>query len=198
MAGILDLMNSDLGKTLVSGMSQQLGQKEDKTASAVSAAMPMILAALKRNAATPEGAKGLMGALDKKHDGSILDNLGSLLGKKEVEDDGAGILKHVFGAQKEERVAQAVSKSSGMDLASTMRILKMAAPVVMGYLGKQKRQNNVSDSAGIGNILGGLLGSQANQQQSMIEKLLDSDGDGSIVDDVAGMGMKFLGGLFKK
>ena len=214
MSNILDLLNSDLGKTLINGTSQQLGQDKNKTASALNAALPLILGAMKNNAKTEQGANGLLSALgNEKHSGGILDNLGSILGGGGIDDDvlqdGAGILGHVFGG-KEQNVAGAVSKSSGIDMGSAMQILKVAAPVIMGVLGKQARQQNVSNQNGIGDLLGGLLGGQGQQQQSMVERLLDADGDGSIIDDVAGMilgsggGQKksglgsLLGGLFGK
>jgi hypothetical protein len=213
MASILDLLNSDMGKTLIEGTSKQLGQDKNKTSTALSAALPLILGAMKNNAKTPEGASGLLNALgNEKHSGSILDNLGSILGGGGIDDnvlkDGAGILGHVFGGR-EQNVANAVSKSSGLDAGSAMNILKVAAPFIMGYLGKEKRQKNVSNESGIGDLLGGLLGNESQQQQSMVERLLDADGDGSIIDDVAGMilgsgGKKksglggLLGGLFGK
>jgi len=212
MAGILDLLNSDMGKMLISGTSKQLGQDEAKTSSAMQAALPLILGAMKNNASTPEGASGLMGALSNdKHSGGILDNLGSILGGGGIDDDvlkdGQGILGHVFGG-KEDRVAGAVSKSSGIDMGSAMNILKVAAPFVMGFLGKQKREQNVTDTNGIGDLLGGMLG-KGDQEQSLVNRLLDSDGDGSIIDDVAGMLLGggnekkgglggLLGGLFGK
>ena len=199
MASILDLLNSDIGKTLISGASQQLGQDKGKTTTALSAALPLILGAMKNNAKTPEGAAGLLSALgNEKHGGGILDNLGSILGGGGIDDnvmqDGAGILGHVFGG-KEQNVANAVSKSSGVDLGSAMSILKVAAPLIMGYLGKETRQQKVADQNGIGNLLGGLLGGESKQQQSLVESLLDADGDGSVIDDVAGM---LLGGGSKK
>ena len=213
MSGILDLLNSPIGKTLINGASQQLGQGKQQTASALSTALPLILGAMKNNASTPDGAAGLLKALgNDKHSGGILENLGSVLGgggiDTDVLQDGAGILGHVFGG-KEENVAQAVSKSSGMDLGSAMNILKVAGPVLMGVLGKQTRQQGVNNQSGIGNVLGGLLGGQEKQQQSIVNRLLDADGDGSIIDDVAGMllsggGKKksglggLLGGLFGK
>ncbi|MDV7188388.1 DUF937 domain-containing protein [Lutibacter sp. TH_r2] len=212
MAGILDLLNSDLGKTLISGTSKQFGQDEGKTANALGAALPLILGAMKNNASTPEGASGLLSALgNNKHSGGILDNLGDVLGgsgvNEDVLQDGAGILGHVFGG-KEQNVANAVSKSSGIDLASAMNILKVAGPLVMGALGKETRQSNVTDQNGIGNLLSGMLGGASNEQQSLVSKLLDADGDGSMIDDVAGMllgGNKsksglggLLGGLFGK
>lgn len=204
MAGLLDLLNSDLGKTLVSGASQQLGQKTSTTSSALSAALPLILGAMKNNASTPQGAAGLLGALsNSSHDGSILDNLGGLLGNSDEMKDGAGILGHIFNG-KEKNVAQAVSAKSGMDMSAVMSLLQMVAPVILGYLGKQSRQNNVNDAGGIENLLGGLLGGNAKQDQNLVSQLLDADGDGSVIDDIIGMasGSKkggigsLLGGMF--
>ena len=50
MSGILDLLNSPIGKTLINGASQQLGQDKKQTASALSTALPLILGAMKNNA----------------------------------------------------------------------------------------------------------------------------------------------------
>lgn len=80
MTGILDLLNSDLGKTIISGVSGSTGTDQNKTSSVLTMALPVLMKAMERNASTPEGAQGLMGALSSKHDGSILDNLGSLFG----------------------------------------------------------------------------------------------------------------------
>jgi hypothetical protein len=196
MAGLVDLLNSDLGKTLVSNASQHIGQDKAKTSSALQTALPLILGAMKNNAATPQGAEGLIGALSNKHDGSLLDNLSGLLGDSSILADGEGILGHVFGG-KQQHVAQAVSAKSGIDAGSAAKLLQMAAPVIMAYLGKQKRDNNVNDGDGIGNLLGGLLGSGAQKEQSLITKILDANGDGSVIDDLLGMatGAKKKGGL---
>jgi hypothetical protein len=176
-------------------------------------AMPILMGAMKRNASTPGGAQGLMNALSSKHDGSILDNLGGLFGggvDQNVMDDGAGILGHILGT-KQPQVENALSSKSGLDAGSISQILKVAAPILLGFLGKQTRQQNVSSPDALSGLLGGLMGggSTANKQQSLIESLLDSDGDGSYIDDLAGMvlnsgGQKkgglggLLGGLFGK
>jgi len=159
-------------------------------------ALPLILGAMKNNAATPKGAEGLLGALSGKHDGSLLDNLGGLLGNSDVLNDGAGILGHVFGG-KQQNVAQAVGAKSGMDAASVMKLLQIVAPVVMGYLGKQSKQQNIKEGSGIESLLGGLLGGEAQKEQSLITQILDADGDGSVIDDLIGMasGNKKKGGI---
>lgn len=211
MSGLLDLLNSPTGKQLVSGIAGQTGQDESKTGDVLGLAMPLLLGAMKKNASKPEGAAGLMNALSSKHDGSILDNLGGLFGggvNKEVIDDGAGILGHVFG-NKQQNIQNALSQRSGVDSGSIGDILKIAAPVIMGYLGKQQRQSNVSDASGLDSMLGNMLGGESREKQSLIESLLDRDGDGSVLDDVAEMVMNsggkkkgglggLLGGLFKR
>lgn len=63
----------------------------------------------------------------------------------------------------------------------------MAAPVVMGLLGKQQRQSYINDANGLTNMLGGLIGGNFhNEKQSFFESILEADNDGSIIDDVAG------------
>ena len=212
MSGILDLLSGPLGQQLISAVSQQSGQSADKTGSVLSMALPVLMGAMKRNAATPEGAAGLMSALSSKHDGGILDNLGGLFGggvDQSVMDDGAGILGHVLGG-KQSQVQNALSQKSGIDAGAVGNILKVAAPLLMGFLGKQTQQQNVTDANGLGSLLGGLMGgdSSGGKQQSLVESFLDSDGDGSILDDVAGMMLGggqqkgglggLLGGLFGK
>jgi hypothetical protein len=58
-------------------VSQQLGIGQMQASSAVSAALPLLLGALGRNTAQPQGAEALFGALQRNHDG--LDH-GSVLG----------------------------------------------------------------------------------------------------------------------
>ncbi|WP_282160624.1 DUF937 domain-containing protein [Ulvibacterium marinum] len=210
MSGLLDLLNSPMGKQLINGVAGQTGQAESKTADVLSMAMPLLLGAMKKNASSPQGAEGLMNALSNKHNGSILDDLGGLFGggvDQSVMDDGAGILGHVLG-NKQPQVENALSQKSGLDAGTITSILKIAAPIVMGYLGRERNNGNVSDANGINSLLGSMLGGQPQQNQSLIMSLIDADGDGSVLDDVAGMVMGsnkksgglggLLGGLFRK
>ncbi len=198
MSGILDLLGSDLGKTIISGVAGQTGQDTNKTSGLLTMALPVLMQAMKQNASTPKGAEGLLSALNNKHDGSILDNLGGLFKggvDNNVMQDGEKILGHVLGGR-QQNVQNALSQKSGIDAGSVANILKVAAPILMGVLGKQSRQTKVSSPDGIGGLLGGMLkGNSPQQEQSFLESILDADGDGSIIDDVAGM---VLGGSKKK
>ena len=211
MAGILDLLNSDLGKTIISGVAGSTNTDQNKTSSVLTMALPVLMKAMERNAATPEGAQGLMGALERKHDGSILDNLSGLFGggvDDNVKTDGAKILGHVLG-QRQQGVQKVIGQKAGIDAGSVGEILKVAAPILMGVLGKEKKQSNISSQNDLGSMLGEMLGGNSvKQEQSFLEQILDADGDDSVVDDVAGMllGEKnkkgglggLLGGLFGK
>jgi len=211
MSGILDLLNSDFGKQIASGISNQTGADQSKTNDVLSMALPVLTGAMQRNASTPEGAAGLLGALSGKHDGSVLDNLDGFFGggvDDEVLTDGSGILGHVLGA-KQNNVQNALSKKSGLDSGTISQILTIAAPLLLGYLGKQTKQNKINSQNDLGNLFNGLQsGNSPGQEQSFIESILDADGDGNVIDDVAdmvlGAGKKkgglggLLGGFFKK
>lgn len=198
MKGILDLLNSDMGRTIINGVSGSTGTDQGKTSSVLTMALPVLMKAMERNASTPEGAQGLIGALSSKHDGSILENLGGLFGggvDEEVKTDGSKILGHILGSR-QQGVEQVIGQKAGLDAGSVGNILKVAAPILMGVLGQKARQNNVSSQSDITGLLGGLLGgNETRNEQSFLEKILDADGDGSVIDDVAGM---VLGGAKKK
>ncbi len=202
MSGILDLLNSSMGKQIIDGVSKQTGQPADKTGNLLNMAMPVLMGAMQRNASTPEGASNLLGAITGKHSGGILDNLSGLFSngvEENITNDGANILGHILG-NKQPAVENALSQKSGIDIGSVSQILKVAAPILMGVLGKQASQNNVSDTNGLSGMLGGFLGGgSGSKEQSLIESFLDADGDGSVLDDVAGMffnsGGKKKGGL---
>ena len=70
---------------------------------------------------------------------------------------------------------------------SAMSLLKVAAPLIMSYLGKQTKQNNVTDSNGLADMLGGLLGSQGGDMASMASLIQGFDSNDSSIDDIAGM-----------
>ncbi len=201
---IMDMLQSQLSGGLVDQLSQQIGGADrEQTATAASGIVTTLVSALARNAASQDGAASLSNALDRDHDGGILDNLmGMLSGNVQPQNEraanGAGILNHILG-DRQGGVSNMVSQMSGLNNNQTSQLMTMLAPIVMGMLGKTKRENGL-DEGGLASLLNGTVSQQQNSNPTMalVTSFLDSDGDGSIVDDVANMGMKFLGGLFKK
>lgn len=185
------LQGQDLGQ-----LAEQVGGNEGQVKNGVMAALPAMLTALSKNTGTEKGAQELNNALETKHDGSILNNLSGYLSNPDLKD-GAGILNHLFGSQTS-NVANAVSQSSGLDSNGSMKMLQMLAPVLMGMLGQQKKQNNL-DAEGIGNLtsmLASNFGSEAGASGIMdvVTNLLDANKDGNVMDDIMGMVGKFFGG----
>jgi hypothetical protein len=187
------LLNDALNNDTVSQISQQIGADEGTTSSAIQAALPMLLGGLANNSASDTGAASLLGALDRDHDGSVLDDVGGFLGNY-ASGQGSGILGHIFGGG-QGTVEQGVSQASGLDMGKVGPLLMMLAPIVMGALGRTQREQ----SLGAGD-LAGLLGGATQQMGSgsplvdMLSSVLDRDRDGSAIDDVAGMIGGFLGG----
>lgn len=201
---LLNMLQGQFSEQMIDQLSQQLGGAEkDKTAAAAAGIMTTLTGALAKNAGTTEGASALNSALDRDHDGSVLnDILGMVTGQVQPQNqralNGQGILNHVLGNQQNGAI-QMISKLSGLDSNKTGSLMTMLAPVVLGALGKAKREENL-DAAGITSLLSGTVSAQRqnNPTMDLVTRFLDSDGDGSIVDDVANIGMKLLGGLFRK
>jgi hypothetical protein len=147
-------------------LANQLGLSEDEAGTAVRQAAPALLAGMQANAADPGGAAALEVAVGQ-HDPSLLDHLD--LGALNT-DDGAKIVRHVFGAD-EEQVVNQLSGANGLSSGTLMKLLPMLAPLVMAFLSKQVKGGGAAQGAGegglggmlgggggLGDILGGLLG----------------------------------------
>ncbi|WP_236974512.1 DUF937 domain-containing protein [Membranihabitans maritimus] len=207
MENVLELLSGSLGNKMVSQLSSEVGiGDEQKTEVAMDSVMKTMLAAIGKNAQSPQGMQALDNAIRNDHDGSIFEDIaGNLLNRdakmaqgNERMLNGAGILRNVFGS-KENNVFNSLSKSTGVEKNQLMSLAVKLAPFVLGALGKAR--NNQSSGGGLGNILSGVLGSmQSNNsgQSSFLNSILDQDGDGSITDDVAGIGMKVFGNFFRK
>lgn len=201
MNGILDLLADNIGGAQMGQLASAIGADERQTQTAVAAALPAILAAMNRNTNTTQGAQSLARALERDHDGSLLDNLGGFLGGQMTGKaaDGGGILGHILGGQRPQ-LEQGVAKASGLDMNQVARLLPILAPIVMAALGRRKRQARL-DEAG----LSGILAQEATRAQQAapdgllgaLSGFLDKDGDGNIQDDLlASAGRAALGKLF--
>lgn len=193
-----DLMHQLQGQPLAQ-MSQQLGLAPDETANAVSAALPLLMGALGRNASQPQGADALFGALQKDHAGLDLGGvLGSVLGGG---GPGGDILGHVFGAR-EQTAARGLGAATGMGGDRANALLKMLAPIVMAYLAKRVLGGGGNAGAASPQALGDVLGQEQAQirQQGglgggLLGAVLDRDGDGDAdVSDLLKLGGSIFGG----
>lgn len=206
MADLLQILQSQLDGNAIQQLTKRIGaENDDQTAVAVNSVIGTMVNALAKNASTPQGAQSLFGAVSKGHDGSILDNVMGLFGSNDANPmNGLGILSHVLGGNISS-VINMVSQMSGLDKSKSGNLLLTLAPVVLGALGKAKAQSNVQQPQGLLDML--MSGAQTANKRvvqhqpsntSIFSRILDQDGDGSVMDDIAGMGAKhLLKGLFK-
>jgi len=197
MSGILDLIKGSIGQQAAEQVSQQIGGNQEATQRAIAAAVPLLLAALQKNSQSKSGAESLANALEKDHDGGILGNLGSLFGQSTFQSSGEQILGHVLGSR-QNNVSNQLGKATGLGAADVNKILANLAPVVLGAIGKAKKENNLGVSG-----LQDLLVNEHKQIQktqpnlSFLEKALDGDGDGDVdLSDVLKHGSGLLKGFF--
>lgn len=205
MADLFDLLQSQVSGDMIGALTNQMGgrAKPQQTSEAVSGAMTILMNALAKNASKPEGAAALNSALDRDHDGSILNDLtGFINGNAQISNaraaNGAGILGHLLG-QKQSGAVDMLSKMSGLDSNQSNGLLVKLAPIVLGMLGKQKKETgmDVSDLSG---MLSGAAtkANSGNKNASLITSLLDRDGDGSIADEVTQVGFSIFKNLFRR
>jgi hypothetical protein len=198
------LLQGQLPDGLLDQLSQQIGGDKDQTANAASGIINTLLGGLAKNAGSQEGAASLAGALDRDHDGSIFNNLAGLLsgdaqGGNPSAMNGLGILQNILG-DKTGGAASMIGQMSGLSSGQSGNLMALLAPILMGALGQQKQQNGL-DGGGIASLLSNLVTQQSaaqaptNPMMGLVSQFLDKDGDGSIMDDVAGMVMS---NLFKK
>lgn len=192
MSSIFDVLSNRLDDQALSQLSTRLGTDQAATSKAIAAAVPLLLGALAKNAATPTGAQAIHDAVSRDHDGSVLDSPDAIASAA-ATGQGDAILGHVLGDRRSV-AEQGISRASGLDMSKVGPLLAMLAPLVMGALGRAQRSGNLG-AGGLAQVLGterDALGANAPGVLGAITRMLDRNNDGSVVDDVGGL----LGGLF--
>jgi hypothetical protein len=208
---VMDILQSQLSDDMVGQLSEYIGAEPQQTAQAASGVFATLLGGLANNASSENGLSALGAALDRDHDGSILDDLGGILGgmlsggaTDNRATNGMGIIGHILG-DRQEVAAEQIGQSSGLSASQVMKLLPVLAPIVMSVLGKARNSGGL-DLGSLANIL--LGGAQQAQQQQGMGDLL-----GNVLGSVLGGGRQqqqqqpsqagdllgsVLGGLFGK
>lgn len=199
-----DLLNQLQGQPLAQ-LGTQLGLSQPQTQNAVSAALPLLLGALGRNASQPQGAEALFGALQRDHAGGGGLDIGSVLGAvlggggANPQTDGAGILGHIFGGR-QETAAQGLGQATGLGGSQANTLLKVLAPIVLSYLAQRMLSggNQAASPQALGQVLGQeeqRISQQGGLGGGLLGAVLDQDGDGQLgLGDLLKIGGGLLGG----
>ncbi len=162
-----------LGPEVSNQLASTLGLDANTASQILPQVAPMILGGLKRQMEERGGAPRVDHILNKYGSASVLDDIGGLFGmqaENQNPDPRLGGLLGESGVQ----AANLLSQNLNLDRNTAMKIIPMLAPIILGFL-TQKRDAGGAGSQGI-------------------SALIDQDGDGNVLDDVAGFFMRGLGG----
>ncbi len=198
MTNLINEVSRHLTDDVIMQLSRQVGAQDPNVVKrATQGISELLLSAISQSANNQQTGGGLLGAIQKDHDGGILGNLlGVLQGRNQVSNNstmnGEGILNHLLG-KKQLEAAQVVSQHSGLNIFKSGVLMQLLAPIIMGVVGQKQRSKGL-DLGGLAQVLlGG--GSQQGRQGGaggVFGKLLDMDGDGNMMDDLLNIGMKIL------
>ncbi len=174
---IMDMLTSGDNAAMIGQIARQFGLPEDQAKEAIGSLVPSLTRGLQHRTQEDIGVDDLIEALNVgKHDRYFDEP--ERLGREDTVKDGNDILGHIFGSKEVSRnVARHAGKQTGLGSSLMKKMLPVVASMVMASLGKK--------------MLGG-GGGRATRASSggLLTSLLDSDGDGSIIDDVLGMAFK--------
>ncbi|MCU0459527.1 MAG: DUF937 domain-containing protein [Bacteroidales bacterium] len=170
MAGFIDEFLKSYGPEVTKQMSSNFNVDQGTVQKLIPQLTPLILAGLKRQKDTRGGDERVDHILNKYGDASVLNNIKDLVSNKahaqDVDPNLGGLLGDAGGLQ----AAQALAGRMNIDPSTIMKMIPALAPLVLGALSR-KRDTGGQGISGVGS-------------------LLDADGDGSILDDVAGFLLK--------
>ena len=159
---LLDLITGSTGNQVAQDAENKFGISKGQMITLAAVAVPLIVMYLKNKSEDADEAESLNKALDKDHNGSILNNPSQAL---EKESEGNSILDHIFGSKKS-AVESSLASQTGISMSTIGPLLATLAPIVMGYIGKQKQESGVSSGGGLSDLLGGILGKASSDAQS--------------------------------
>ncbi len=166
---LIDLITGNAGNQVAAQAENKFGISKNQIIALLAVAAPLVISYLRNKSQDANEAEALNNALDRDHDGSILDNPSQVEARQQ---EGGSILDHIFGGQKAQ-VENQLSQNTGISMDKIGPILSMLAPIIMGYIGKEKQANGVTSGGGLGDLLGGILGGAQQQAQQESNPLND-------------------------
>ena len=172
-ASLLDTLSTYITPDIIGKASAFLGESSGGTQKALTGILPMLLGGVSSMASSPGGASKLMGLLQSGgYDGSILNNLGTLLSDgtqtQSLVGTGQQLLGNLLG-DKTSAVTSAVANYSGIKASSASSLLALGAPLVMSLLGRTQATQGLNATG-----LASLLTSQKSSLMSAIPAGLSS------------------------
>lgn len=183
---LIDLITGSAGNDVAQQAENKFGISKKQIIALLAVSAPLVISYLRKKSQDSKEAEALNNALDRDHNGSILNDPSQIEARQQ---EGNSILDHIFGGNKA-TVENQLSQNTGISMDKIGPVLAMLAPLIMGYIGQQKQANNVN-SGGLGDLLGGILGStqnQASQSSNPLNDILGSVLGGATQSSNGGLG----------
>jgi outer membrane protein OmpA-like peptidoglycan-associated protein len=150
---LIDAAKSLFTPDMVAKAGSYLGESENGVAKAISGILPSVLGGLVTKASDNDGAGTVAQMAQESHSSGILGSLEGLFGNDNdgMLNKGAGMLSGLFGG-KLDGLTGLISNFAGIKSSSASSLMSMAAPAVLGMIGKHASTNNMGAS-GIASLL---------------------------------------------
>ena len=150
---LVSLVMQFLTPDMVGRIATALGLDRNKVQSAISGAVPGLLAAFNDVATQPGGAQRIADAA-RQQTGS-LENFANVLaagGQSSLLDKGSQLLSSLVGGRDQNALIGAIAKFTGLGQGASGSLLGMLAPIVMGAIGQHQTVTRALDANGIANL----------------------------------------------
>lgn len=144
---IVDVIKSQLGGEILGKLSSVIGESEDKTKTAVTAAVPALLSVLAQLASSSGGADKLINALKQVDTGSR-GGFGDVLSGQagQVAEKGGNLLNILLGSSALPAIISILSKFSGVAAGPLKTLLSYLAPMILATIAKQFSGKSLTSS----------------------------------------------------
>jgi len=152
---LLDAAKGLLTPDVVKSASSLVGESESGTRTALNSSVPSVLSGLVNLVSSRDGANSLAGLIRDGGYGAAVDNTRALFSGGSATTNmlsaGPQLLGTIFGGRSA-GVADLLARSAGISSGSTTKLLSLAAPLVLGVLGKRATAQGLNAS-GLANAL---------------------------------------------
>lgn len=146
-----------LGNDSLTGIAKASGVSTSDVTSVLASALPSLLNGASKQSTGKTTAASFAQAL-ADHSKSKTTDLASFFKNVDAEDGGK-IIAHLLGTKGSENTAKKVAKESGVDAEKVIKILSVAAPLLLSLLGKKtKTQQKKETNSTTASLLGALMG----------------------------------------
>jgi OmpA-OmpF porin, OOP family len=175
MTSLLDQVRDAASPDVVRAVSGLIGASPTATGSGFARAIPTILAGIVATASTPAGADWVRSMISEGGYGAgTLDKLVGMLGGDRATEmlmtSGRHLLASLFGS-KHEDVSDTIAKSGHLSGSSARTLMSVAAPLVMGVLGREVATHGL-DGAGMMRYLAGQRASIARATPAAVARAI--------------------------